>query len=259
MNELITVNYFRYRSPEEITDVPEESLGSAYMAFVIDGEITYHVDGSPVTVSRGEALYLPCGVIRRRDSQPSPAKYYSIQFTGGDEADTCRIATVFNYSDIPGIMWCISMIERSYVARYYNDTGSERRLSLLFSLLLNFCAEASSGAERNQYTDSIIGYIRENYKSKIRISDIARHVHLNPAYCSTLFRRSTGMTIGEFITKYRLDLARDELSSGSTVKEAGEAVGFSDPYNFSKWFHLNAGMPPSEFRLRSGAVKRRRK
>lgn len=259
MNEPITVSYFRYRTPEQIPDVQEERLTCAYMVFVLDGKITYHVNGSPVTVSRGQTLYLPCGTVRRRDSQPSSAKYYSIHFSGGDTTDTDRIATVFSFADTPGIMWCISMMERSYVSRYYDDNNSDRRMSLLFSLLLNFCAEASSGAEQNQYIDSIISYIRENYKSKIKISDIARHVHLNPTYCSTLFRHNTGMTIGEFITKYRLDIARDELSAGSTVKEAGEAVGFSDPYNFSKWFHLNAGMPPSEFRLRSCAGKRRRK
>ncbi len=228
------------------------------MAFVLEGALTYFADGNPVTVKAGEAVFLREGVIRRRDSENVPAKYYSMHFSGGDDSDTSRICTVFRYSDLPGIMWCISMIERTYAARYYDDENADRRLSLLFSLLLNFCAEASSGTGRSPYVDSIIEYVRDNYKSKLRIADIAGHVHLNPAYCSTLFRRDTGMTIGAFITKYRLDIAREELGSGCTVKQAGEAAGFSDPYNFSKWFRLNAGMPPSEYRLRFGASKRRK-
>lgn len=258
MPEPIIVSYFRYRSAEHIPSVEEAPLACAYMAFVLDGALTYFADGIPVTVKSGEAVFLREGVIRRRDSEDAPAKYYSMHFSGGNVDDMSRIGTVFRYSALPEIMWCISMIERTYAARYYDDENTGRRLSLLFSLLINFCAEASSGTGRSQYVDGIIEYIRDNYKSKLRIADIAGHVHLNPAYCSTLFRRDTGMTIGEFITKYRLDIACEELSSGCTVKQASEAAGFSDPYNFSKWFRLNAGMPPSEYRLRSGATKRRR-
>lgn len=228
------------------------------MVFVIEGSLLYYVDGEPVTVGAGQALYLPSGVSRRRDECKSSVKYYSMLFTGGADEDTDRLRTVFTYTGMPEIMWCVSLIDRSYVARYYDGNATERRISLLFSLLLNLCAEASGGEMHNQYVDAIISYVRENYKTKIKISDIAESIHLNPAYCSTLFRRSTGMTIGQFITKYRLDIVREELGAGSTVREAGEAVGFTDPYNFSKWFRQNAGMPPSEFRLRSGGSRRKR-
>ncbi len=258
MQEPINVSYFRYRPADHVSPIEEEALGSSYLVFVLSGSLTYSVNGAPVTARAGEALYMPAGTVRARERSDIPAKYYSMLFSGGDPADTERIRGRFNFSDVPGIMWCVSMIDRSYAERYYeSDPAPERRIGHLFALLLDFCAEASSGAGHNRYVDAIIAYIRENYKSKLKISDIADSVHLNSAYCSTIFRRSTGITIGEFITKFRLNIACEELSGGATVREAGEAVGFSDPYNFSKWFRQNAGMPPSDYRLRSGGASRK--
>ena len=259
MPEDIIVNYFRYRDTKEIARVSEETLTSDYMAFVLEGELSYHINGLHFTVREGEAIYIPRGAQRRRDKAPCPAKYYSIHFSGGDDFDRQRISTLFPYVHTPEIMWCVSMIDSTYSARYCDEEASARRISRLFSLLLDFCAEASSTAPRSKYVDGIIEYIRKNYKTKLKISDIAHHVHLNPAYCSTLFKEETGMTIGEFITKYRLDIARHEITAGGTVREAAEAAGFSDPYNFSKWFHKNTGMPPSEYRVRSGAGLNRRR
>ncbi len=259
MSENISVSYFRYRPADHVTDIPDGVLGDSYLVFVLSGSLTYRMNGVSVSAGAGEALYMPAGTVRGRDRSDSPAKYYSMLFSGGDPADTGRIAGHFTFSDVPEIMWCVSMIDRSSAERYYgNDPPPASRISHLFALLLDFCAEASSDAEHNRYVDAITSYIRENYKSKLKISDIARSVHLNTTYCSTVFRRSTGITIGEFITKFRLNIACEELSAGATVREAGEAVGFADPYNFSKWFRQNTGMPPSDYRLRTGGSQRRK-
>ncbi len=250
MTEMPCVTYFRYHPADRIREAPQGPLECDNIVFVLDGDITYFIDGMPVTVSGGSALYMRRGTHRRRDESDRVARYYSMLLMGGDARDTERISTIFQFSGVSGIMWCLSMIARAQVAPFEQGEGCERRISMLSALLLNLCVEASLGTVDSPYVEEVISYIRENYRSKLRIPEIAHHVHLNPSYLSTVFRQKTGSTIGEFITKYRLDIACDELSAGSTVREAGEAIGFSDPYNFSKWFRQNAGMPPSEYRAR---------
>ncbi len=253
MSENTYIEYFRYRTPSPVTNIPELILPQSYMVFVIDGQIEYIVNDLPVTVRAGEALYLPQGTKRERRHQEVSAKYYSLLFWGGDERDTNYIPTVFLHERTPEILRCLTDIEKSYLSLYYsaNDNSSHsRRCTILLELLLNLCADISRRMAQNPYVYRITEYIRDNYKQKLTIEDIAAFVHLNPSYCATLFREETGETIGSFIKNYRLVLAKDELSRGNSVKAAAEAVGFSDPYNFSRWFSKNTGFSPSDYRAK---------
>lgn len=258
MSDHTYIEYFRYRTPSPVTDIPELILPQSYMIFMLEGEIEYIVNDAPVTVSAGEALYLPRGTKRERRHQDVSAKYYSLLFYGGDARDTDYIPTVFSHERAPDILRCLSDIEKSYLSLYYSaddNSSHTRRCTILLELLLNLCADTSRRPTQNQYVDRITEYIRDNYKQKLTLEDIAAFVHLNPSYCATLFREETGETIGSFIKNYRLVLAKDELSRGNSVKAAAEAVGFTDPYNFSRWFSKNTGISPSDYRAKHNIKK----
>lgn len=250
MSELV-IDYFRYRTPSPVTNIPETVLDAVYMVFMLEGSLDYTVNGKSVTVSAGDALCLPVGTVRERHHKDGEAKYYSFLLRGADERDLAAIPTVFNHSRNHEILTCLCAIEKAYIARYYSSETSrpgDRKCIILTELLINICANLADYANKNPYVDRITEYIRDNYKSKLTIEAIADHVHLNPSYCSTLFKQETGETIGSFIKNYRLELAKDELARGSTVKTTADAVGFADQYNFSKWFSKNVGMSPSEYR-----------
>lgn len=251
MSEL-TIDYFRYRAPSPVTTIPETVLDEVYMVFMLEGSIDYIVNGKKVTVNAGEAMCLPVGTVRERPHKDAEAKYYSFLLRGADERDLSAIPMIFNHSRNHEILTCLCAIEKAYLARYYSSESrpGDRKCTILTELLLNICANLSDYTSKNPYVDRITEYIRDNYKSKLTIEAIAEHVHLNPSYCSTLFKDETGETIGSFIKNYRLELAKDELERGSTVKTTADAVGFADQYNFSKWFSKNVGMSPSEYRMK---------
>ncbi len=262
MTESTFIEYFRFRTPSPITSIPEMILPQSYLVFMIDGCMEFIVNDIPLTISAGEALFLPEGTKRERRHQNVAAKYYSILFKGGDSRDVDHIPTVFDHERTSEILRCLSDIERSYMSPYFSADDSSsymRRCSILLMLLLNLCADVSRQPAANPYIDRITKYIRDNYKSKLSLEAIAEHVHLNPSYCATLFREKTGETIGSFIKNYRLVLAKDELSRGSNVKVAAESVGFSDPYNFSHWFSKNTGLTPSEYRTKHSVNKKNAK
>ncbi len=259
MTESAFIEYFRFRTPSPITNIPDMILPQSYMVFMLEGSVEYFINDAPVTVSAGEALFIPEGAKRERRHQNTSAKYYSILFKGGDPRDVDYIPTVFNHEETPEILRCLSDIGRSYISPFFSADDSSsymRRCSILLMLLLNLCADVSRRPAVNPYVDRITKYIRDNYKTKLSIEAIAEHVHLNPSYCSTLFREETGETIGSFIKNYRLVLAKDELSRGSTVKAAAESIGFIDQYNFSRWFSKNTGLSPSEYRTKHGIKKK---
>lgn len=259
MQNKITIDYFRLRAVSPITAINEEILFQAYMVFMLEGEMEYRVDGKSVIISAGEALFLPEGTLRSRPSSAGSAKYYSMLFRGAPEEYASAIPTVFRHDDTPDIITALSMLEKLFFSRFYQsetDPILEKRLSILTELILNLCTSVSAETDKNPYVDKIIAYIRANYKSKLTLHSIAAAVHLNPSYCATLFHKETGETIGSFIKNFRLDIAKDELARGNTVKITAETVGFSDPYNFSKWFSKATGISPSKYRVTHSIEKR---
>lgn len=93
-------------------------------------------------------------------------------------------------------------------------------------------------------------FVRSNYsQSDITINKVCGHLHISPAYFSSIFKRETKMTFINYLTKVRMDAAR-ELLRGTGLKsfEIAEKVGYAEPNYFSYCFKKNFGVSPSEYR-----------
>ena len=65
------------------------------------------------------------------------------------------------------------------------------------------------------------------------------------------FKQATGQSITEYVLRRRLGRARELLVLTSmSVGEVARTVGFTDPYYFSRLFHLKEGLSPTAFRMR---------
>jgi len=85
--------------------------------------------------------------------------------------------------------------------------------------------------------------------------EMARQIGLSASQLSRLFRQELGITVHEYCQKRKLAAARTLLAtSGSSVKETAFRLGFLSSQHFSRWFHLGAGMTPSQCQARGHAV-----
>ena len=73
---------------------------------------------------------------------------------------------------------------------------------------------------------------------------------LSPKYFSTLIRKETGHTAGHWIRQHLASQAKIMLRTDSNVRlnEVAETLGFPDLATFSRFFHHEIGMTPSEYR-----------
>ncbi|CAM3903471.1 response regulator transcription factor [Lederbergia lenta] len=92
-------------------------------------------------------------------------------------------------------------------------------------------------------------YIDANIKKQINLSETASHVHLNSSYFSVLFKEQTNMTFSEYITRKRLQAAKNLLiHSDLTVEEISHEIGYQTPKYFIKLFKEHEAITPSKYR-----------
>jgi len=91
--------------------------------------------------------------------------------------------------------------------------------------------------------------IENNFAGDISLEQVARHVHLSPAYLSELFKKQTGMSFIDYKTIVRIENAKKLLMMPSaTVSDVSTQVGYTDPKYFSKLFKKITGKTVYEFK-----------
>lgn len=92
-------------------------------------------------------------------------------------------------------------------------------------------------------------FIAANFLHEIDSIDIAAAADLHPKYAMSIFKRSTGMTINEYVSLLRLSYAQALLlRDDANVLRVAMESGFGSLSAFNKSFRKIAGMSPSDFR-----------
>ena len=89
----------------------------------------------------------------------------------------------------------------------------------------------------------------ENYSKDISLDEVSGKVDVSPYYFTRLFKEETGETFLEYLTKLRMDKAKELMKDQSiSVKDICTRVGYADPNYFSRIFKKAVGMTPTEYR-----------
>ena len=102
--------------------------------------------------------------------------------------------------------------------------------------------------EATGYVRQAMDYIAAHYAdADISIAVIAEHLRVSEGHLSHVFKKQTGMTVTNYLTKTRIDAAMRMLSRDHVkVYEAAAAVGYKDVTYFSATFKKLTGLSPSE-------------
>ncbi len=93
-------------------------------------------------------------------------------------------------------------------------------------------------------------FIQQHYSdSELNVNTLCAHLFLSPTYFSTLFKRETGMSFTTYVTKVRMDVAADLLTSGDEKTYLiAQQTGYVDANYFSYVFKRQFGVSPSKYR-----------
>ncbi|MFI6937106.1 cupin domain-containing protein [Streptomyces sp. NPDC050287] len=81
---------------------------------------------------------------------------------------------------------------------------------------------------------------------------LAAAISVSRATLSRRFPAATGQTPGDYLTRWRMDLAALRLrDTDETVESIATAVGYTSAHSFSRAFRRNRGLAPGAYRSRS--------
>ena len=93
-------------------------------------------------------------------------------------------------------------------------------------------------------------FMEAHVEQTVRLQEVAQHVHVSPFHLCKLFKKATGMTLTEYITRVRLEKAKKLLADPSMrVTEVVYAAGFGSIPQFNSVFKRYVGMAPTEYRV----------
>ncbi|MCX7711887.1 MAG: AraC family transcriptional regulator [Clostridia bacterium] len=151
-------------------------------------------------------------------------------------------------------------LERTLENIYHS--GKSRNISrsldcsvLLYQLLvqLKHCisTDTSRSKPAGQYQlQPVIQYIEENFSKSISLDEMAQVISVTPQHLCRLFKQSHGTRPFDYLTRYRLQKAKELLISPAapSVKSVSMEVGYNDTSYFCSIFKEYEGITPTEFR-----------
>jgi AraC family transcriptional activator of pobA len=113
--------------------------------------------------------------------------------------------------------------------------------------------DAKERPERGQhYLAEFSQRVEASYNQHRPIQAYARELGITPAYLNGLCRKLRGQTaLGVVHQRLLLEAKRNLIYTGLTVNQIADALGFSEPAYFTRFFKRLMGVSPSVFRQQS--------
>lgn len=97
--------------------------------------------------------------------------------------------------------------------------------------------------------DYIMEWIKANYDKEITVKEIADEMGYNQNYLSSLFKKSTGVSLVQYINMTRINIAKSMITNRDvSIKEVAYSCGFINEKYFMKVFKKVEGMTPSQYK-----------
>ncbi|WP_310549714.1 response regulator transcription factor [Paenibacillus glufosinatiresistens] len=92
-------------------------------------------------------------------------------------------------------------------------------------------------------------YIREHYREKLQLRQVAEQFHINPAYLGQRFKKRFGLAFNEYLHSVRIEEAKKLLRrTDYAVSDIAGRVGYTVTDHFTEKFKALNGMSPSAYR-----------
>ena len=113
--------------------------------------------------------------------------------------------------------------------------------------LTNMVNKSKLKPSQSPHIRKCICYINENMNEKLTVFKLSEICNISPDYLSQIFKEEMGENLSAYITRRKLETAKDMIVQGKSNQEICEALGFSSVSHFITAFKRNYHMTPTEY------------
>lgn len=145
------------------------------------------------------------------------------------------------------------------MAKSYNSLKSLECSKIIYSLLMDILSYTSS--EKLDYMvkqysklKPVFDYIEDNYQRLITLEQLSEKAKLTPQYLCSLFKKTTGIRVFEYINNLRIRKSKEMLIKfkDMAVKDIAISCGYDDVSYFCSIFKQQEKLTPVEFKKLHG-------
>lgn len=145
---------------------------------------------------------------------------------------------------------------KNYLTDLMNISDGDELKKWFLDKMHNAASNMSTGSSDHTHylIRKALELIDENFSKDISLNEISESLNISSYYFSKLFKDETGEGFVEYLTRKRVERAKEMLKDPErSIKEVGCDCGYSDPNYFSRIFKKVVGMTPTEYKERAGS------
>jgi len=125
------------------------------------------------------------------------------------------------------------------------------RPHILFYELLDMLQEQAALVSQpdHSWLDGVLRHIHKMYAHPLTREQLAKASNISPEHFSREFKRYTGLTFVEYVSRLRIRMSQEHLLLGSpTLQEVARLTGYKDSFYLSRKFKQIVGAAPTHYR-----------
>lgn len=134
---------------------------------------------------------------------------------------------------------------------FLQETASEME-NTVETVVIRLCGQVRQNQKGHaaQLTGQILSFLQDEYaNSDLTLSYVAEHFYITPSYLSTFFKENVGDTFLTYLTRLRLDRAKELIrTTNLSMGDIAAQVGYASGNTFTRIFKKAERITPTQYR-----------
>lgn len=230
------------------------------ITYIISGEAVAYNDDKPLRLKAGD-IHIACKGERHRIEVGNSENCRYVCFgiaLNSDSKKYSRLETIFKSEKVLSAKSADEL--RSIVTMLMNEIYTkpefnEDMIEMLIMQIMIFIYRKREKPKNNKTQNNfegkaiyeILRYIDLNITEIKDMGMMSRELSYSKYYISHLFKEKIGMTVYEYITERKIDIAKRMLADGERISHIAEKLNYESTQSFSKMFKRHTGVSPSRY------------
>jgi AraC-like DNA-binding protein len=241
----------------------KEGFNFYQLAFCSSGEGTFFIRDKQFSITEGMGFFFYPDIPHEYYAVKEPWEIYWITFGGNSIHSTLNYLKLNEYEILINTMHYNFIDELVDISITLNSDSPYKAIqasSLLYELIIKTKEHSriSSPQQINKMfqLQPVINYMEQNFHKYSSLEEMSAIINITPHHLCRLFKQVFGMSPFSYLTKIRMQHAKQLLMEKPNIKvlDIAKYVGYDDTSYFCAIFKRNEGYSPMEFRKMHGRI-----